>query len=293
MADVTVFNPVFGESGAHRDPGDFDSVVVANGFAAQQVDCELMNSIIGRIEDKINFVIAQLPTEDQKAALDAAGSPSAENPIATLADALMDMDSYAHFIHHFIRKEHLVRGNEMRDGYFVFDCSIEGGYCEIGDLYHEATLTTYNLADMWARLVSIFNDYINILHDPIIKMRIKISSPTSNITNFGLQKSNGALVIFSYDSSVDSYWHAVTKSGMNITDVNTYVVCSSGAYKKFEICCEEIATQVVFKIDDVIVATITTNIEIGYYCEFFDITTLTNLSKSMSIDYFYLRQKVI
>lgn len=120
---------------------------------------------------------------------------------------------------------------------------------------------------------------------PILYTQSKFPDLTNMSCLIGFKVSATEYIWFSYDSSIDANWHAITRNGGAITNTDTAIPASSS---RQQLRIEYIsATDVKFYIGDALVATHTTNVpDLTDNAEpEIEMTTLENVAKEINLDY--------
>lgn len=129
------------------------------------------------------------------------------------------------------------------------------------------------------------NDHVRVADLPTIKIRARLSAITQSLVNIGIQLDATNLIDFQYSAAgAGVNWFARTMSGGVTTSTDTGIAGDT-SFHKFEIIAAS-TTRVIFKIDDAIVATNTTNIPLGIqHLRMRQESTLVATSRTLSIDY--------
>jgi len=281
MADVTIFDPVWATTGETRA---FGAGEVTAGAVAQEVDFQLFNALFDREETKINAIIAQLPTEDQKDALDAATSPSDSNAFTTIADISPFPDP-------FIIQDHFanINGVENYNPYWHTSGNSRGSCARVNTTGSICDLKTDSDDDDEFLLTGGIAENI-AAKNPVLKLYFKLIQTTLCHFSFGLYEDANNFIHFDYDTDVDANWHTITNaSGTPSTDTgDTGAVAADTDWHEFEIRIT--SAQVLFYIDSVLKATHTTNIPATGSFRRIYLQTRTTATKSAYLDWFKLRQ---
>ena len=133
--------------------------------------------------------------------------------------------------------------------------------------------------------LDFINDHVRVADLPTIKIRARLSAITQSLVNIGIQLDATNLIDFQYSAGVAGVnWFARTMSGGVTTSTDTGIAGDT-SFHKFEIIAAS-TTRVIFKIDNVIVATNTTNIPLGIqHLRMRQESTLVATSRTLSIDY--------
>jgi len=272
MTTVAAFSPVWAATGTKDDPADFNSTRITQGFVAEEVPFELMNSLIDREEVKINELVDVAPTSDQKGAMTAADPPY--NP-----------ELYFHVFDHF-QSNPGYDINTKTDNWIFSNSGGAGGINLTGP---SGILTIASDVDT--------NDYSQMLghsseilvsKNPLMRASFKLVQTTSYECWFGMYYDANNYIVF-YADSTSEYWKTKTKATSETS--NTSAVATDTSYHKFEIVITG-GNSVDFKIDNATLFTHTTNIPSIACVRMLRIKTLTTAAKSVSIDWFHLRQSM-